>query len=97
MLKKQRHEIKLLTSFVTGHITLRAHLFRMGKVSSPSCRACGEGGSEEEPFHLFQKCARFDKLRQELQSIKSPLERTLAFAEDPEVQKLLVWKVEDDD
>ena len=91
MLKKDRKTLKSLVQFVTGHCTLRAHLFRMGAVTSPSCRACSEGGLEEEPFHIYEKCVKFTRLRHELQTIKCPIERTLAFIEHPEVQSLLEY------
>ena len=49
--------IRLVTQIITGHATLRKHLFRMKIVDSPLCPKCGEENETVE--HLFCSCPAF--------------------------------------
>ena len=45
----------ILTQLVTGHATLKRHLFLMGMVDSPDCE-CGE---PQEAVHLLTNCNEY--------------------------------------
>ena len=53
--------IRILTQLVTGHTSLRRHLYLMGKVDSPNCE-CGE---PQEAVHLLTNCYeyRYERMR----------------------------------
>ena len=80
--------IRLTTQVITGHATLRKHLFRMKIVDSPLCPKCGEENETVE--HLFCICpafmweranilGKFFLKKEELKNLK--LSRVLKFAE----------------
>ena len=46
---------------LTGHNTLRRHLYLMGLTDSPSCKKCGE--QEETSAHVLCECEALASLR----------------------------------
>lgn len=87
LMSLNRCDLKKVLQFSTGHTTLRGHLQRMGKASSPTCRGCGE--LEEKPSHIMQECPRYWQERHSTSSIRCPVQRTLAFIELPKIANLL--------
>ena len=55
-----RNELRILTQIVTGHASLKRHLFLMGYVDSPNCEKCGE---EQTSIHVMTTCPGLAGLR----------------------------------
>jgi len=49
-----RIQSRVVTGLLTGHNTLRRHLYLPGLLDSPLCRKCGE--SEETSAHILCEC-----------------------------------------
>lgn len=56
-----KDELSKLTGVITGHSSLRAHLFRIGCSESDECRACGEDA--ETAKHFLCQCPAFSQIR----------------------------------
>jgi len=50
-----------MTGLLTGHNTLRRHLYLLGLLDSPLCRKCRVG--EETPAHILCECEALASLR----------------------------------
>jgi hypothetical protein len=56
-----RTQSRAVIGLLTGHNTLRRHLYLMRRSDSPLCRRCG---AEDETFaHIFCKCEALASLR----------------------------------
>ena len=80
--------IRLVTQIITGHATLRKHLFRMKIVDSPLCPKCGEENETVEhlfcsfPAFMFERVKTLGKFflkREDLKLLK--LNQIINFAE----------------
>ena len=49
-----RIQSRVVTGLLTGHNTLRRHLYLPGLLDSPLCRRCGAG--EETSAHILCEC-----------------------------------------
>jgi hypothetical protein len=56
-----RTQSRVVTGFLTGHNTLRRHLFLMGLANSPVYRGCGV--KEETSAHVLCECGVWASLR----------------------------------
>jgi len=56
-----RIQSRVVTGLLTGHNTLRRHLYLLGLLDSPSCRKCGVG--EETSAHILCDCEALASLR----------------------------------
>jgi hypothetical protein len=56
-----RTQSRAVTSFLTGHNTLRRHLHLLGLLDSPLCRRCG--AQEETLAHILCECEALASLR----------------------------------
>jgi len=56
-----RTQSRAVTSFLTGHNTLRRHLHLLGLLDSPLYRRCG--AEEETLAHIFCECEALASLR----------------------------------
>jgi hypothetical protein len=56
-----RTQSRVVTGFLTGHNTLRRHLFLLGLANSPVCRGCGV--KEETSAHVLCECEAWASLR----------------------------------
>ena len=63
LLKKNRNQIKLIVSWISGHCRLNKHLTRMKIRNNPVCRFCEE--NEETPEHIIKWCGYFEEKRYE--------------------------------
>jgi len=72
-----RIQSRAVIGLLTGHNTLRRHLYLLGMHDSPLCRKCGTG--EETSAHILCECESLASLRHahlgsfflELEDIKS--------------------------
>lgn len=55
----KRNEASLLFQLRTGHIPLRAHLYKIKKATSPSCPHCGNDDQHETVFHYLIQCEHY--------------------------------------
>jgi hypothetical protein len=60
-LSLNRTQSRAVTGFLTGHNTLRRHLFLLGLANSPVCRGCGM--KEETSAHVLCECEAWASLR----------------------------------
>jgi hypothetical protein len=51
----------MVTSLLTGHNTLRRHLYLLGLLDSPLCRGCGV--KEKNSAHVLCECEALASLR----------------------------------
>jgi len=56
-----RIQSRVVTGLLTGHNTLRRHLYLLGLLYSPLCRKCGVG--EETSAHILCECEALASLR----------------------------------
>jgi len=56
-----RIQSRVVTGLLTGHNTLRRHLYLLGLLNSPLCRKCGVG--EEISAHILCECEALASLR----------------------------------
>jgi hypothetical protein len=56
-----RTQSRAVTDLLTGHNTLRIHLYLMGLSDSPLCRRCG--AEDETSAHVLCKCEALASLR----------------------------------
>jgi len=56
-----RIQSRVVTGLLTGHNTLRRHLYLLGLLDSPLCRKCGVG--EETSAHILCECEALASLR----------------------------------
>jgi len=56
-----RTQSRVVTGLLTGHNTLRRHLYIMGLSNNPTCRKCGTG--EETSVHILCECEALASLR----------------------------------
>ena len=56
-----RIQSRVVTGLLTGHNTLRRHLYLLGLLESPMCRKCGVG--EETSAHILCECKALASLR----------------------------------
>jgi len=61
LLSFNRIKSRVVTGLLTGHNTLRRHLYIMGLIDSPLCRRCGV--EEETSAHVLCKCEALVSLR----------------------------------
>ena len=59
--KMNRKQLRIATQILTGHTTLRYHLFKMGIEPSPICQNCDEAPETVE--HFLKSCPRYSRLR----------------------------------
>jgi hypothetical protein len=72
-----RTQSRVVTGLLTGHNSLRRHLYLLGLLDSPLCRGCGV--KEETSAHILSECEALASLRHiklasfflELEDIKS--------------------------
>ena len=85
--KLNKKDLRAATHLLTGHGHLNHHMFKLKKVDSPNCNACGL--ENETVRHILTTCPALWKLRQEcydrlcptIPGIRDhhPLERTIKF------------------
>jgi hypothetical protein len=56
-----RTQSRVVIGPLTGHNTLRRHLYVMGLSNNPTCRKCGT--EEETSVHILCECQALDSLR----------------------------------
>jgi len=56
-----RIQSRVVTGLLTGHNTLRRHLYLLGLLDSPLCMKCGVG--EETSVHILCECEALASLR----------------------------------
>jgi len=56
-----RTQSRVVTGLLTGHNTLRRHLYLLGLLDSPLCRKCGV--KEETSTHILCECEALASLR----------------------------------
>ena len=56
----QRGELKLLTSFITGHGRFKKHLHTMKVICNPKCKFCEK---DETAKHIMCECDAYMKAR----------------------------------
>ena len=56
-----RRQSRVIIGLLTGHNTLRRHLYIMGLSSNPTCRKCGT--EEETSVHVLCECEALASLR----------------------------------
>jgi len=56
-----RTQSRIITGLLTGHNTLRRHLYLLGLLDSPLCRGCGV--QEETSAHSLCECEALASLR----------------------------------
>jgi len=56
-----RIQSRVVTGLLTGHNTLKRHLYLIGLLDSPLCRKCGVG--EETSDHILCECEALASLR----------------------------------
>jgi len=56
-----RTQSRVVIGFLTGHNTLRKHLYIMGVNNNPTCRKCGT--EEETSVHILCECETLASLR----------------------------------
>jgi hypothetical protein len=61
LLSLNKTQSRVVTGFLTGHNTLRRHLFLLGLADSPVCRECGM--KEETSAHVLCECEAWASLR----------------------------------
>ena len=61
LLSFNRTQSRVITGLLTGHNTLRRHLYVMGLSSNPTCRKCGT--EEETSVHILCECEALASLR----------------------------------
>jgi ribonuclease HI len=59
-----RTDLRTLTQLVTGHCTLKGHLYKMGLTDDPTCDYCGR--EIEDRDHFICRCEAFCKKRLEI-------------------------------
>jgi ribonuclease HI len=60
-----RRQTSMLLQMRTGHVPLYKYLHRIGKVQSPTCRACNRT-QDETVFHVVVECPRYEAARDRL-------------------------------
>jgi len=60
-LSLNRTQSRVVTGLLTGHNTLRRHLYLLGLIDSPLCRGCGV--KEENSAHILCECESLASLR----------------------------------
>ena len=61
LLSFDRTQSRVVTGLLTGHNTLRRHLYLLGLLDSPLCRGCGV--KEETSAHILCECEALTSLR----------------------------------
>jgi len=61
-----REQATMLIQLRTGHIPLRKHLHRIGRISSPMCPTCPS--QRETVHHLLMTCPAYTEERRQLES-----------------------------
>jgi hypothetical protein len=61
LLSFNRTQFKVVIGLLTGHNTLRRHLYVMGLSNNPTCRKCGT--EEETSVHILCECEAVASLR----------------------------------
>ena len=61
LLSFNRTQSRAVTGLLTGHNTLRRHLYIMGLSTNPTCRKCGT--EEETSVHILCECEALASLR----------------------------------
>jgi len=56
-----RTQSRIVIGLLTGHNTLRRHLYIRGLSNNPTCRTCGT--EEETSFHVLSECEALASLR----------------------------------
>ena len=81
LLSFNRAQSMVVIGLLTGHNTLRRHLYIMGLSNNPICRKCGTG--EETSLHVLCECEALASLRHTYLG---------CFIFDPEdIRKLSIW------
>jgi hypothetical protein len=62
LLSFNRTQSRVVIGLLTGHNTLRRHLYIMGLSNNPICRKCG--AEEETSVHVLCECETLASLRQ---------------------------------
>ena len=70
LLKKTRHEVRLLTAYLTGHGPFKHHLKRMGLTENSTCRFCDF--DEETAEHILCECEALAHKRNQILGIGFP-------------------------
>jgi hypothetical protein len=61
LLSFNRNQSRVVTGLLTGHNTLRRHLYLFGLLDSPLCKKCGV--KEETSAHILRECEALASLR----------------------------------
>ena len=61
LLSSNRTQTRVVIGLITGHNSLRTHLYIMGVRNNPSCRKCGTEG--ETSVHILCECEALASLR----------------------------------
>jgi hypothetical protein len=61
LLSFNRTQYRVVIGLLTGHNTLRRHLYVMGLSNNPTCRECGS--EEETSVHILCECEAMSSLR----------------------------------
>jgi hypothetical protein len=61
LLFSNRTQSRVVTGLLTGHNTLRRHLYVMGLSNDPTCRTCGM--EDETSVHILFECEALASLR----------------------------------
>src|SRR5579871_4175238 len=67
-----RNEQRIIFRLRTGHCCLNAHMYRMGKTTSPMC-SCLEG--KQTPYHILQECPTIKDLRNQVWTVHTEISR----------------------
>ena len=61
LLSCNRTQSRVVTGLLTGHNTLRRHLYLMGLINNPTCRKCGT--EERASVHILCACEALASIR----------------------------------
>ena len=62
--KLPKANASIWTQMRTGHVAMRAYLYKFKLAESPTCQQCGSG--EETVTHYFRHCKKYKTQRREL-------------------------------
>ena len=68
--KKNRHELRLLTAYLTGHGPFKSHLKKMNLIPDATCRFCNL--DDETAEHILCECEALAFKRQQILGLGFP-------------------------
>ena len=84
LLKKNRHELRLLTAYLTGHGPFKCHLKKMKLTVDATCRFCN--GDDETDEHILCECEALAYKRQQILGLGFP---SISEYNEVDLEKLL--------